>query len=159
VTTALRTDPISTAAACLPLRWEQAAAASLRVDACRHDAARYLHHHPARLADAHIDDALQVLVELITNAATHGKGMTGATLDVDVAGCITIEVCDASPAAPLLQLIDPADAADPNSTIGTHGQGLRIVTELAQWDHISLGDAGKRVRATCHPPQPATQPR
>lgn len=89
------------------------------------------------LADEECDDAVLVVSELLTNAATHGRSHMDLTLTL-YGHTLEILVTDQGP-----QVVHPAlDVEDPDE----HGRGLAIVAALAQDVDIHQGHKGRRVR-------------
>lgn len=118
----------------------------LRLDLARAHARAYLADAPNRPTPAQIEDAVQVLDELITNAWQHAAGPTAASLRVTPDGAVSIEVHDGSARVPV-----PHDASPDDE----HWRGLRIVAALASWGAEAYPPRGKRVWALVSAARPA----
>jgi anti-sigma regulatory factor (Ser/Thr protein kinase) len=98
-----------------------------------------------RTADATVQDAQLVLVELVGNAVLHASEPPGAVIDVEVAVAddgVTLSVVDRDPASLPVVHEDPG---------GAGGYGLRIVHTLSRAWGVDRGHDAKRVWAVLAP--------
>ncbi len=113
-----------------------------------------------------LDNALVVTVELVTNAATHGRGLVDLVMDLYDHG-FTVEVRDRGDGVEsLLRCAKQAVTRNNDmegwsvdavlAAIGEGGRGLLLVEEMStSWD-VRRCPGGKAVRATIAYPQAAT---
>lgn len=119
------------------MEWQYNAATAAEALEAREAFVNYLRN--ACTADSDFKAAELVFGELVANVVRHAPGPIQLSVDIDVFGSVTLEVCDTGPAFTLSPSL-------PSEVFSASGRGLYVVSRLCRQMTAIRTTVGNRVR-------------